>query len=170
MTKKSELGIGIFFLSLSCLYLAGSFSISTFNPFGNRGLTSRSIPQLIGGLMLILSLIQIIGSAIKRKDQTEKNPPVSGETAKERFRFTKTTGRLLLSLLCMCAYIFFYQRLGFILASVLFLLAETFLLTPEEKRKKWAAFIVCFSIILPVGVYLLFTKPLSLFLPRGLIG
>jgi putative tricarboxylic transport membrane protein len=167
MNKKRELGIGIFFLALSCLYLAGSFSISTFNPFGNRGLTSRSIPQLIGGIMAILSFFQIIGSALRTKNHTEKAPV---EEVKERFKFNKYTRRLLISLLSICAYIFFYRHLGFILSSVLFLLAEMFLLTPGENRKRWAAFIICFSIILPIGIYFLFTKLLSLFLPRGLIG
>jgi hypothetical protein len=72
--------------------------------------------------------------------------------------------------LFICAYIFFFTRLGFILSSVLFLLAEISLLIPAEKRKRWAVFIVCFSAGLPVLLYLLFTKPLSMFLPRGLLG
>jgi hypothetical protein len=70
----------------------------------------------------------------------------------------------------ICLYIFLFARLGFILSTALFLLAEISLLIPAEKRKRWAGFIICFSAGLPVLLYLLFTKALSMFLPRGLLG
>jgi hypothetical protein len=172
MKIKRELGMGICFLALSGLYLAGTFSISTFNPFGNRGLTSRSVPQVLAFFAILLSLIQIISALVKgKKDEAGDSPPEAEAGEKTAvFKISKSAGQMLLSLFIICAYIFFFQRLGFILSSVLFLLAETFLLTSREKRKKWALFIVCLSTGLPVLIYFLFTKSLSLFLPRGLLG
>jgi putative tricarboxylic transport membrane protein len=179
MKITKDLGTGIGLLALSLLYITGTFSISTYNPFGNRGMTSKSIPQLLGGIAVLLSILQIAEAVIKGKkaadekpvpEQTAENSGASGGFTIGSIRIDKSVGRLFLSLLFICAYIFFFNRLGFILSSVLFLLFETFFLTPAEKRKKWAVFICCLSAGLPVLIYLLFTKSLSLFLPRGLLG
>jgi putative tricarboxylic transport membrane protein len=157
MNHKRELGIGVFFLILSGTYLLGSLSISIFDPFGNNTLNSQSIPQLLGVMMAVLSVIHIAGNAFAGKREK------AGEI---------TIGRpqrlMLLSVLFIAAYIFLFTRLGFILSSALFLGAEIFLLIPAKKRKTWA--VVCFSAGLPVLLYLLFTKALTIFLPRGLIG
>jgi hypothetical protein len=177
MNYKQELGVGIFFLVLAVLYLAGSLSISAIDPFGNSTLSSRAIPQLIGGMIAVLSGIHIIGNILKMK-KANRGGPSSGETAEGTkaadkpggFRIGRPGRLMLVSVLFICAYIFFFTRLGFILSSVLFLLAEISLLIPAEKRKRWAVFTVCFSAGLPVLLYLLFTKPLSMFLPRGLLG
>lgn len=168
MNHKQEIGIGIFFLTLAALYLAGSLSISTFNPFGNRGLTSQSIPQLLGGLTAVLSLIHIAANIISLNKSKAASPESDGK--KPKIRLDKSLRLMLLSVLFICIYVFLFTRLGFILSSVLFLLAEIFLLIPAERRKSWAPFIICFSIGLPVLLYLLFTKPLAMFLPRGLLG
>jgi putative tricarboxylic transport membrane protein len=167
MNHKQEIGVGIFFFILAALYLAGSFSISSFDPFGNSTLTSKAIPQLIGGLMAVLSLIHIAGNVLKlKREQTAQGTETASDT---RFKFGRSDRLMLLSVLFICVYLFLFTRLGFILSTILFLLAEIFLLIPVEKRKRWAIFIVCFSIGLSILLYLLFTK-LSMFLPRGPLG
>jgi hypothetical protein len=172
MNHKQEIGTGLFFLVLAVLYLAGSFSISSFDPFGNSPMSSRAIPQLIGGLMAALSVIHIVGNAIKLKRPRTDDEPVqeTGAAGKRRFGLDRSSRLMLFSVLFICVYIFLFTRLGFILSTALFLLAEIFLLIPAEKRKSWALFVVCFSAVLPVLLYLLFTKPLSMFLPVGLLG
>ncbi|MDR1935209.1 MAG: tripartite tricarboxylate transporter TctB family protein [Candidatus Accumulibacter sp.] len=167
MNHKQEIGVGIFFFILAALYLAGSLSISSFDPFGNSTLTSKAIPQLIGGLMAVLSIIHIAGNALKLKRTQTSNE--TGKAGGTRFEIGRSGWLMLLSVLFICAYIFLFTRLGFILSTILFLLAEMFLLIPAEKRKRWAIFIVCFSTGLSILLYLLFTK-LSMFLPRGLLG
>ncbi|MDR3172713.1 MAG: tripartite tricarboxylate transporter TctB family protein [Treponema sp.] len=177
MNYKQEMGVGIFFLVLATLYLAGSLTISSFDPFGNSTLNSRAIPQLIGGLIAVLSIIHITGNILRMKKSTYSGTPAEG-TARETeaadspgiLKIGKSGRLMLLSVLFICAYIFFFTRLGFILSTILFLLAEISLLIPAEKRKRWTVFIICFSVGLPVLLYLLFTKPLSMFLPRGLLG
>jgi putative tricarboxylic transport membrane protein len=167
MNYKREIGVGIFFLILAGLYLAGSLSISSFDPFGNSTLTSKAIPQLIGGLMAVLSIVHIAENALKLK--RARTTPGTETASGSRFKFSRSGWLMLLSVLFICAYIFLFTRLGFILSTILFLLAEIFLLIPAEKRKRWSVFIICFSIGLSILLYLLFTK-LSMFLPRGLLG
>jgi hypothetical protein len=169
MNYKQEIGTGIFFLVLAMLYLAGSLSIASFDPFGNSFLTSRAIPQLIGGSMAALGIVHIAGNALKLK-KARANHENNGATNEPRSGCSRSTWLMLLTVLFICVYIFLFTRLGFILSTVLFLLAEILLLIPAGKRKRWAVFIVCFSAGLPILLYLLFTKLLSMFLPVGLLG
>jgi len=186
--SKKELGVGIFFLVLSVAYMIGTTTISTFTPFGNRGLDSRSIPLLIGILTVIMSSIQIISILVKEHkmkivsseqvtDETEEvcdpdeiacvEPPKG--TIIQRIDNVVPV-KLVLSMLFLMIYIAAYQRVGFILSSIFFLMAESFLLVRDEERKKWRIFIILFSIGASVIIYFVFTKYLSLFLPRGILG
>jgi predicted nucleic acid-binding Zn ribbon protein len=49
-------------------------------------------------------------------------------------------------------------------------MAESFLLVKNEERRKWRIFIILFSIGASIVIYFVFTKYLSLFLPRGILG
>jgi hypothetical protein len=168
MDAKRELKIGIVFFVIALLYFVGTFSISTFSPFGNRGLSSRSIPQLIAGLALILSFIHSAANILKMKKEAAVQGGAKDECPAEKNTFS--TKSLLVSLGLISLYVLLFQRLGFVAATISYLLAECFFLTPKEKRKKWALFICCFSLGVPVFLYILFTKYLSLFLPKGILG
>jgi hypothetical protein len=176
MKHKQEIGTGLFFLVLSVLYIGHSFTIKSFDPFGNSYLTSQAIPQVIGGLALVASVIHIFISARKLLEEkaaraTGSLPQNDGAEAWSiSSLFDKSFWMTLATVLLIAAYIFCFTRLGFILSSVLFLLMQIFLLTPADKRRKFAAFIVCVSVLTPVGLYLLFTRVLSMYLPRGFLG
>jgi putative tricarboxylic transport membrane protein len=183
---KKELGVGIFFLVLAIAYIAGASTISTFTPFGNRGLDSRSVPELLGILTIILSVTHIIQVVLKAR----KFKDLEGESGSEKSvcdfeddicivppkgtvlnRINRIISlKLLLSLLFLAVYTALYQPLGFILSSIFFLIAESFLLTSKTERKKWALFIVLFSVGVSVVIYFIFTKYLTLVLPSGILG
>jgi putative tricarboxylic transport membrane protein len=170
MNHKQEIGTGLFFLSLSVFYIWHSFAIQSFDPFGNSFITSQAMPQVIGGLVFVVSAIHIaihFGKLLKEKTPSQDT---GTRAVSAGVLFDKSFWMTLITVLLIAAYIFCFTRLGFILSSILFLLAQIFLLTPAEKRWKFAAFIVCFSIVAPVGLYFMFTKVLSMFLPRGLLG
>ena len=78
--------------------------------------------------------------------------------------------KLIISLVFLAVYIALYQPLGFILSSIFFLMAESFLLTNKGEVKKWALFIVLFSIGVSIVIYFIFTKYLTLVLPSGILG
>jgi len=169
MNSKREIGTGIFFLVLAALYFWGSLYISTFDPFAKGGLDSRSTPQMLSILVAGLSIIHIATNLLKLK-KAEPEAGSGAQAGKAAFKFERSQRLMAITVLLICAYIFCFTRLGFILSSILFLLAEIFLLIPAENRKKWALFTVCFSVGVPVVIYFLFTKLLSMFLPRGLLG
>ena len=186
--SKKELGIGIFFLVLSIAYMLGTATISTFTPFGNRGLDSRSVPLLIGILSLVLSIIQITTTLVKehRKKTDVAMQQAGGEqevcdpdeiacVVPPKGAFIARIDnivpiKLILSILFLVIYVAAYQKVGFMLSSMFFLMAESFLLVKDEERKKWRTFIILFSIGASVVIYFVFTKYLSLFLPKGILG
>lgn len=184
---KREVQIGIFFLVLATAYIIGTFGISTFTPFGNRGLDSRSIPQLIGVLVIILSIAHIIQVILREKqvkallkNEQEEDTLVCDEdevaciqpptgTIIERIDRVFSI-KLLLSFVYLILYIAAYQPAGFILSSTGFLIAESLLLVKKEERKRWRTFIILFSIGASVLIYFIFTRYLTLFLPSGILG
>ena len=174
MNFKREIGLGFFFLVLAVLYFIGSLSISTFDPFSSgRGgiiLTSRSVPQMLSLMVAVLSVIHIISNVVKMKKKESQAGTDDQTIKKATFTFDRTRRLMVINILLIFAYIFCFTRLGFIVSTFLFLFAEIFLLIPAVKRKSWAIFTVCFSLGVPVLLYLLFTKLLTMYLPRGLIG
>lgn len=181
---KKELGVGIFFAALSLAYLLGTTFVSTFTPFGNRGLDSKSVPVLIGGLALALSAILIISAIFKHKsahtaadkgtdevcdgDEVICITPPKGATRPVQAKGLSI--KMVLSVAYLVVYFALYQKIGFILSSMFYLIAEIFLLTEKSKRKKWALFIILFSTGVTVLIYVVFTRYLTLFLPRGILG
>jgi putative tricarboxylic transport membrane protein len=184
---KKEIGVGIFFLVLAVIYIFGASQISTFTPFGNRGLDSRSVPQLLGVLTIILSVTHIIQSCLKgrrlKKIQAERkitNNETQEHKAQSCIPACQATVinridivvpiKLIISLIYLAAFIALYQPVGFILSSSFFLIVQSLLLTDKSERKKWALYIVLFSIGVSILIYFIFTKYLALNLPSGILG
>lgn len=172
-----DTGVGLFFIMLSLLYLLGTSRITSFSPFGNRGLDSQSVPQMLGALMCVLALFQVIltvqknkrdiSSVARKNDAARENTKggvQKGKGAKKPSLVTLGSVGLLI------AYVLVYQKLGFVLSTCAYLLAAITLLTPPEKRGKMIKFIIPFSIAVSFSVYFIFTKYLTLFLPRGILG
>ncbi len=184
---KTEIGVGVFFLVLAVAYMIGSTTISTFTPFGNRGLDSRSVPVLLGVLTIILSITHIV--QVYLKDKKIKNLQIENTENKDEIcdpdevacmeppegsiiaRIDRVIPvKLILSFIYLIIYIALYQPLGFVLSSSLFLIAESILLTNKEERKKWYLFIILFSIGISILIFYIFTNYLTLFLPSGIFG
>ncbi|MCL1993686.1 MAG: tripartite tricarboxylate transporter TctB family protein [Spirochaetes bacterium] len=171
MNHKQEIGIGVFFLIFASVYIGFSFQIQSFDPFGNDILGSRAIPQVFGAGVILLSLIHIGSSVLKLRQEQKETAKEGGAAADKESKeiFGRPFRLMVITILLISAYIFFYTRLGFVVSTALFLLAEIFILIPNEKRKKWAVFIVCFSLGMAAFLFTLFTRVLSIFLPFGLL-
>ena len=175
MEHKKEIGVGIFFLAFSVVYFILTLGIRAFDPFaaGRAGiqLTSQSIPQTVAVLVAILSVIHIITNVLKlRKAGADAQSAQSGGEKKPfTFKLDRPQRIMLITIALIFSYIFLYTRLGFILSSIIFLLGQIFLMLPADKRIKWAPFSIGLSIVSPVLIYILFTRVLGIFLPRGLL-
>lgn len=168
-------GVAIFFIVFALVYMLGTSRITSFSPFGNRGLDSQSIPQMLGVLMCALAALQVIVTIQKNKSdmrrsasckhdaKTEEAPP----TAKSA---SKINPVVVGSIALLIVYVVIYNKLGFILSTAFYLITATMLLTPGEKRGRMMIFVIPFSLVMTVAIYYAFTKYLTLFLPRGVLG
>lgn len=186
---RKDLAVGFFFIVLSLAYMVGARTISTFTPFGNRGLDSRSIPLLIGFLTFVLAVLHVVLLLVKERKLRARNAghattaddsapdamAASDRSSSARGAFIARIDdvvpvKLILSMSFLVIYVAAYQPAGFILSSTFFLTAESFLLVRADHRKKNSIFIILFSVLSSVLIYFIFTRYLSLFLPRGILG
>lgn len=173
-----NMGVGIFFLVFALVYMFGASKIVSFTPFGNRGLDSQSIPQMLGVLMCALAILQLALTALQNKKTLakkvilqserqggtyEKAPPPKKDARDAKIAAIGSIGLLV-------AYVAVYMRLGFILSTILYLIASVTLLAPPGQRRKMILFVIPFSVIFTFTVYVAFTKYLTLMLPRGMLG
>lgn len=78
--------------------------------------------------------------------------------------------RFLVTLALLFAYIYLLNPIGFTLASILYVFAQTLLFVPKEKRnvRNYVLFAVV-SIVIPIAINLLFENVFSLILPEGML-
>jgi putative tricarboxylic transport membrane protein len=168
MAKKEtrELYTNIFFLVLSVAYFIGTLSIDSFSPFGNRGLDSQSIPQVLALLLFGFSIMKIVLGVRKiNKERSLGNKDDS--VSRVHIKINK---KLILCIALLAVYALLFDPLGFIISSCLYLFSMIFMLSAKEKRTKMLLFLIPFSIIVPVLIYVLFSSVLGVILPRGILG
>jgi len=72
-----------------------------------------------------------------------------------------------LVLLGLGLYALAYERLGFVVATILFMAYEVLVMEVERTRWLWAAPAI---VLIPVVLYVLFVKLLGVTLPAGILG
>ncbi len=161
---KKDIGIGLFFFLLATAYFVGTFSIESYNPFGDAGLSSKIVPQMLAVIMAILSFAVVIQAVLKMKKRSAVN--VSDTSVRIN---RKILGKFIFAIALLTVYIFLFDKLGFIISTVLYLSAMIFLLLPH-KNAKTGIFAVLFSLAVSFLVYTIFNNLLGLILPRGIFG
>lgn len=168
-------GVAIFFIVFALVYMLGTSRITSFSPFGNRGLDSQSIPQMLGVLMCVLAVLQVAVTVQKNKrdmlrSAAGKRGTETGEAAPPVKGISKMNPIVVGSIALLLIYVAIYNKLGFMLSTAFYLITATMLLTPGEKRGRMMVFVIPFSLVMTVAIYYAFTKYLTLFLPRGILG
>ena len=165
---KKDIGIGLFFFLLAIAYFVGTLSIESYNPFGDAGLSSKIVPQILAYMMAALSFIVVVQSVLKLiKRNADKNFAEASGTSVRINR--KILGKFIFAIALLTVYIFLFDKLGFIISTVFYLSAMIFLLLPHKNVKN-AVFTILFSIAVSFLVYTVFNNVLGLILPRGAFG
>jgi putative tricarboxylic transport membrane protein len=161
-----EIKISVFLLVLAVVYVVLSLvGIETEGRFLAAGkLNPTTFPYFIGSLFVITSVYLLIKSVFQyiralKKEKEENTAALEDE--KKPFPFALKESLLPFSVFFV--FIAVLRHLGFLLATILLSLSILFYLN----RKNWLRNII-FSIIFPVGVYLLFVKVLNIRLPVGI--
>lgn len=114
-------------------------------------------PQIILFLLVLFLGLNIYGILKKQKADPTKVVPISGGMIKAFFTSKLFVGMILVSILALLL-----DPLGFIPATLLFLIAYGYLLGQRNYVK-----LVVYSLIITALLYVLFSRGLSVMLPRG---
>lgn len=106
--------------------------------------------MVVAGAKLILTLMDKSASASKK--ETSNQDLVGG------------IGTVVL----MAFYVFTFDKLGFLISSIIYAFAQITLMSNKNNRK--LPLFAVISVALPVGVYLMFNYVIKMPLPKGILG
>lgn len=164
LQRGKELILGLFMIALAVFYMYFGTKIRVRSTVS---VSARLIPELLGMLVLALGALQTLAGArrwlaLRRKDAAEGAVPVL---------VTPEEGRdavpILLTFVLIILYALSFEWLGFVIASVLCMFCQMWILTPKGKFRP-AAFAII-SVIVALVVYVVFRDGLNLMLPQGLL-
>ncbi|MGE4353881.1 MAG: tripartite tricarboxylate transporter TctB family protein [Oscillospiraceae bacterium] len=149
--------IGIFFALVAVLFFIMTFSIEVRPNLSEPG--PRIFPFFAEALIFVCALVVIFGKKNKQND---------GSSA-ERKPWLTTHGWKLLGLFGaeLLVYAFLLQTVGFIIASLLMMMAFIYTLHGQEKIRPLVAILI--SIFITLIVYYMFTRAFGIMLPSGML-
>jgi hypothetical protein len=165
LNKDIFLGFFLFFFFILMFYESHKIVSLTVSDVG--GDFFPKIVSIFGCILSVFILIGGIRSAGKRRTQIEQTFYAIEEKGKKRSDALISVVSLGLILL----YMTFFQLLGFILSSSLYVIIQTFILTPDEKKRniKNAVVILCVAGFLPAVIFFFFRYFFNLMLPIGFV-
>jgi len=154
--RYGNLYSGILFLTFTVIYGA-QFSRIASTPIGV--IDSRAYPRMLLILLAVMSLVLII-SSLRDLRKTKDQDTAPAEAVDFRC--------VLITLLLSAAYVAVLERLGFVIASALYVFFQTVNLCPKEKLSPVKfAIIAVFS---STAIYAIFRYGLLLMLPNGILS
>ena len=128
-------------------------------PSGNElQMGADFMPKVVSGLLVVLGACFTITAFLKRNNAPANS---GGFTRTELIRFTTAFAFLF-------CYIFFLKSVGFIVMTTLYIIAQSWFITPKEKRRP--VFLVILAVSVSVIIYVIFVFGLKLMLPAGMLG
>jgi putative tricarboxylic transport membrane protein len=156
--KKGEIVLSAVCLVFFSFMFYESLELRGVGRYGEVG--SGFWPLLSLGFSVILSLAWLITNLRKysrEKQKTGETP--APENAAEAWSRRKKVG---LSLVCLLCYIIIIPLIGFLLSTVLFILA--FILALDERRK---TVLIISPLLITAAVIVVFAKFITMPLPKG---
>jgi len=161
MTKYKDLIGGLFFLALAAFIYALSYQLhmTKADPLG-----PQFVPRLVALLMAVLALVSVIRSLVRLKKSASKS-------TRDQEAGLLDIPPLLMTAGLLVAYSIFFDKLGFIIVSAIYLFIQIYLVSPaEERSKKNLVINAVVAVVAPIALYYLFYYAFRIFLPNGLLG
>lgn len=159
--KYGDFISGIFLLIVTGFYASQIGGIKIIN---SGSVDAAFIPKLVAGFMFFLSVCLIITSVCKLKAQQPETECSDDTKTAEKIRWIPAVMTAVLLIL----YVAFFERIGFLITTALYLFAQFMVLAPERTIKRTIQFAVASA----VSAYLLqyiFVHLLYVMLPEGLL-
>lgn len=118
-------------------------------------------PMVVGTLILILAVILFIRTVRKR------NKVLSEAESRDEADYKRVLGSLILAM----AYVNLLKPIGFIVCTLVYLLAQIFVLAPDSRRTKRDMLVyLVIDVIFTFVVYFLFRYGFTIVLPQGIFS
>lgn len=160
MRKTKDLVTGLAGLALSIFYILCARSISVFGGVGATAINSRTLPIFWGVCLAVLSGLLLLrywkGAKAERPAKDEK----TAQPFQAKIAVPATF--VLLGL-----YVLLMKPVGFVLTTGVYLFLQMLVLAPKGKLRPWLA--AALSVVLAVGIYLIFSRLLNVPLPAGIL-
>lgn len=158
MLRDSVIGLSIAALGVVYWRAAGALP----KPLLKLAVGPEVFPRLVAGALIVLGALLAVRALLRRV--VPRTAPASATAEIEPAPDWRT---IVLVLLGLGLYTLAYERLGFVVATILFMAYEVAVMEVDRTRWLWAAPAV---ILIPVALYVLFVKLLGVALPPGLLG
>jgi putative tricarboxylic transport membrane protein len=133
------------------------------HPLLQQDVGPEVFPQLIAGALIVLGALLAVGPWLRRAVGWPARP----RSSEGDLEGPPDVPAIVAVLVGLALYTVLYERVGFLLSTVLFMAGEIVVLEVDRRRWPWALPAV---LLLPVALYLLFVKLLGVTLPVGILG
>ncbi len=155
--KFGDLVVGIFFMALSVVLIVAAKALpkSAVMEIG-----PDFMPTVIGALTFVLAAILTVQAVLGLKKGKEIDPASLPSCDYKR---------VLLSILLVLVYVFALQPVGFIVSTLIYLLLQMLVLSPDDERDvKHIIRLVIIDVIFTFAVFFLFRYGFKILLPAGI--
>ena len=162
---RKDLCSGIFFMVFAIFLYVESYAIKMSKA---DALGPQFFPRMVAVAITILAVVLILKSvAAIRAEKAEAKEPAAEKAGKLSWNTP-----LILTMALLCGYFLLVEEVGFIVLTTIYLFCQIFLLLPKGSVRniKRLVIVAVVSPTVSVGVYMLFYKVFSIFLPAGILG
>ena len=150
--KRIEFFLGLIMLFVGLAYLWATTAIPR-----KDSIDASFVPYVLGSLCSLLGVLQLLAAA---KLKATSGP--SDDSAQVDYAtVVKTVGLIV-------GYVALLSIVGFPVMTVVYLLAQLYVLTPADQKPRWVLYATV-AVVTAAGVYLLFRNAFDLMLPLGML-
>ncbi len=166
MEYKKNLFPGIVLTICSVIFIILTSRVKKFTGLGADPLGARAVPYLWGFCLLILSLLLVARGLRQRKAAMQNN--TLEKTDFNLSHMVVENREIIFTFVSLAVYIALLEPVGFLIMTALYLIVQTILLTPKQKRRY--VIIVISSIVIAAVLDYVFVRLLNVLLPIGIFS
>ena len=154
--------VGVLVIAASIFMLTAARSIKVIASSLTAIDNAAFLPQVVFGVLIFIGLLLILMG--KKEISANRATALEGDALEQK---AHETLRSLGALAMLFVYIFCFNRLGFVISSILYTTAMMMYMTKKEDRKP--ILFIAISVILTLVVYFCFRQFLYIYLPNGIL-
>lgn len=163
LSRFKEVLMAVCMMILWILLYVQTYSIKALAT--TDGLGPAFAPRVVLGCLMFMTLLIMIRESAKII-RTARTEAASNEA--EASSIKKETIKGFLATASIIAFILLLRPLGFIIASILYVISQIYLIGDDQMKKPW--FNIVLAVVIVVLIYLFFKKVTYIALPSGILS